>query len=270
MKQLTIKNPVESSGIGIHSGEISKITFKPAPTDTGIVFIREDLPGVPRTKALTDNIVSTSRGTNLKNINTVEHVLSAAYALGIDNMEIYLNNVEPPVFDGSAVEYLKLIKSAQIIEQEAEKQIFNIEKHIVIEDGEKFLSVLPSKGFRILATIDYPGTAVGLQAAAYSREINSYERDIAPARTFGFLEEVAKLRSMGLALGGSLENAVVIDGNKYLTELRFDNEPARHKILDLIGDLSLIGRQINGNIISIKAGHSMNVELARRIQRLWM
>lgn len=268
MLQKTIKQSVECSGRGVHTGQKSKVVFSPASENSGICFIREDLPDQPRIKVQIPNVAGLERGTNLKKgeveVFTVEHVLAALYGLDISNVNISVFGCELPVMDGSALEFVRNLKAAGIVEQSEPQPVFYLKQPSLIQEADSLLLALPAESLKITCIIEYPDNFVGTQLAKYSTGMGEFENEIAPARTYGFLAEVEALRKRGLGLGGSLENTVVIDKDKYLNPLRFPNELARHKILDLLGDLSLIGSRINANIISIKGGHKLNIELAKK------
>ncbi|KAF0134003.1 MAG: UDP-3-O-3-hydroxymyristoyl N-acetylglucosamine deacetylase [Candidatus Saganbacteria bacterium] len=257
--QKTIKNPFQLSGIGIHSGENCTIIFNPAGLDCGIYFIykNEKIP------ALASLVADTSRGTSLKNIHVVEHVLAAAAGLGISNLEIVLSHPEPPVLDGSALPYFIKLKEAVILAQDKEIKTITISSAIKLNDGEASLEIRPYNSFKINFMIYFP--YIGEQNFVYD---GNFESAIAPARTFGLLEELEMLKKRGLAKGASFDNSLAIGPSGYLNAPRFSNEPVRHKILDLIGDLSLTGAQIRGEVFAVKSGHKLNVELARRLIEL--
>ena len=265
MLQHTIKKEITISGIGLHTGRNVNIRLKPAGADSGIVFIRTDLPGRPRIKANLNNVSSTVRGTNLGDINTVEHVLSALYALSITNLEIEISGQEPPALDGSSKQYCELIAKAGIAEQSLEVKCIELSGPLFAAEDGKSLIAVPSDRFKVSFMINYPSGFIGTQF--YKSEINSgkYVKDIAPARTYGFIDELEALKKQGLALGASEENAVAIGRDGYLTKLRFKDELVRHKILDLIGDLSLLGADIKAHIIGIRSGHGLNIKLAKKL-----
>ncbi len=268
MHQTTVGKTVIYTGIGLHSGRDVKIELHPAPIDTGIVFARTDLPGVPQVAAVASNVTNTMRATTLEKGNakvfTVEHLLAAFYALGIDNCLVEINSVEPPVADGSALPFVRLIEEAGIMQQDAVREVVNISEAQTIRTEDKFITILPYDGFRISFTSINPHPMLGVQFGDYEITKEIFIQEIAPARTIGFMKEVELLQSKGLALGGSLENAVVYDEEKVLTPLRFSDELVRHKILDIIGDLALAGR-IQGHVIAVKSSHAINTALAKKI-----
>jgi len=269
MLRKTIKNPFELSGIALHSGDAAVIKFAPAAEGSGVSFVRCDLPGRPRIRARVENVSDTLRGTSLKDgdaeIQVVEHVLAALHALNISDIEIEMSGEEPPILDGSALPYFKALKGAGVAPLKREVYPISPAKEVVVEDDRGVIVASPSDRFSISFVIDFPGTVVGRQK--YSVEVNegSFEKEIAPARTFGFLEEVEQLKAQGLARGASTENALVISKSRYINKPRFKDEAVRHKILDLLGDLGLLGRPLLANIIAERTGHKLNVALAKAL-----
>ncbi|RME01604.1 MAG: bifunctional UDP-3-O-[3-hydroxymyristoyl] N-acetylglucosamine deacetylase/3-hydroxyacyl-ACP dehydratase [Calditrichaeota bacterium] len=299
-QQRTIKNPVTVKGVGLHTGNLSTLTFLPAPPNKGIWFRRVDLEGKPEIKADIEHVVDISRGTTLGNgklrIHTVEHVLAALAGMMIDNVIIELDANEPPVMDGSALPFVKAIKSGGIVEQDSPRDYFVIEKTISYSDEKRGIDIVvfPSDEFRITFMIDYKNPALGTQYTSMYSLQDEFESEFAPARTFCFLHEVEMLVEKGLIKGGNLDNAIVIIDRKideseleYLKRLiglkgeiklgkngilnekplRFKNEPVRHKTLDLIGDLALLGVPLKAHIIAARSGHAANVELVKMIQK---
>ncbi|MBI1319942.1 MAG: UDP-3-O-[3-hydroxymyristoyl] N-acetylglucosamine deacetylase [Candidatus Hydrogenedens sp.] len=274
-KQRTIASTVSFPGTGLHTGALTTVTFKPAEPDTGITFVRTDLPGRPAVPALVDHVVDVSRGTTIAigdaRIHTVEHGLSAMAGLGIDNLIIEIDGQEVPNGDGSGLPVMNILKKAGIVEQNAEKKYIEVERPVYYRDDEATLSILPCDEHRISMTIAFDHVAIGTQYASFSINEDSYEREIAPARTFCFLREVKMLQDQGLIKGGSLDSAVVIGDDTVLNEdLRFPDEFVRHKILDLLGDMYLLGRPIKGHIIAVKAGHAKNVLFSKQIKKVYM
>ncbi|MDR0828989.1 MAG: bifunctional UDP-3-O-[3-hydroxymyristoyl] N-acetylglucosamine deacetylase/3-hydroxyacyl-ACP dehydratase [Prevotellaceae bacterium] len=296
-KQKTLKNEFTISGKGLHTGVSTTLVAKPAPDDHGIVFCRVDLEDKPLIPALAEYVSSTARGTVLKNgdavINTVEHLLSALYAAGIDNCLVEVNSPEVPILDGSAKYFVKKITEAQIIEQENEKNYFTITEKMVFqsEDKRSSITLLPDTEFSVQALIGYDSPVLNNQYAELD-SMSDYAEQIAPCRTFVFVRELEPLLKANLIKGGDLENAIVINDSKisqtemqrladllqqpcpteneigYLnTDLLFDNEPARHKLLDLIGDFALIGRPLKGRIIAKHPGHKVNTAFALQLRR---
>ena len=271
--QRTIQNEVSTVGVGLHTGEKVKIILCPAPEGHGVVFQRDDITGQPKIsvnpKAVTETKLCSTLGTKDFSIATVEHLMSALSATGVDNILVKLDGSEIPIMDGSAISFIHLIKSAVIIEQTKEKEFVVINDVIEIVDGDKFARFEPYKGFLVDFTIDFPHPAFKLNDSQVSIDFfkDSYIDEISRARTFGFMQEVEYLRSNGLARGGSLENAIVLDEYKILNEdgLRYKDEFVRHKILDAIGDLYILGRPIIGKFIAHKSGHELNNRLLREL-----
>jgi UDP-3-O-[3-hydroxymyristoyl] N-acetylglucosamine deacetylase/3-hydroxyacyl-[acyl-carrier-protein] dehydratase len=273
--QRTIAESVSISGTGLHTGALTTMTFKPAPPDSGIVFYRIDLPGNPAVPAMVDNVVDVSRGTTIAvgdaRVHTVEHTLSALAGLGIDNLNIEIDGVEPPNGDGSSLHVLNMLKKAGVVEQNAEKKYIVVERPVYYRDDDSTLSILPCDEHRISMTIAFDHVAIGTQYASFSITEDSFEREIAPCRTFCFLREVKMLQEQGLIKGGSLDSAVVIGDDQVLNDdLRFPDEFVRHKILDLLGDMYLLGRPIKGHIVSVKGGHAKNVLFSKQIKKVCM
>jgi len=297
--QQTIKKPVSCSGVGLHTGVESSITFKPTPKNTGIRFSRMDIDGCPEIKADIDHVVDISRGTTIAEngarIHTVEHVLAAVVGLEIDNVLIELTNKEPPVMDGSSRPFVNALQKAGIVEQGEPRQYLEIDKVVSYSDPEKKvdISVLPSDRFRMTCIIDYKYPWLGTQYMTI-HSIKDFPKQIAPARTFSFLSEVEALREAGLIQGGAVDNAIVIIDKKIDdaelkrlkdlfdieesvslgsngildgVKLRFENEPVRHKALDVIGDLALLGMPIKGHVIAARAGHESNVKIVKKIKK---
>ena len=269
MKQITIKKSVESVGIGLHKGETIKITLEPLGANSGIVFYRKDL-GISY-KAEPKNVINTQMATVIGDANgyisTIEHLLSAIAGYGIDNIRIVLDANEVPVMDGSAISYCMMLDEAGIEELDADKQIIIIKRRVEVSKNGKFARVEPSREPKFNFTIKFDHPIIGEQSHTFEFSKQNYIENIARARTFGFLKDVQRLRAQNLALGGSLDNAVVIDDNKILNPegLRFDNEFVRHKILDAIGDLSLMGAPLMADYTSFAGSHELNHELTKAI-----
>jgi UDP-3-O-[3-hydroxymyristoyl] N-acetylglucosamine deacetylase/3-hydroxyacyl-[acyl-carrier-protein] dehydratase len=268
--QQTLRQSAGFSGVGLHSGNSVNMTFLPAPPNSGIRFRRLDLEGKPEIEARIDYVSATNRNTSLSKgnakIHTVEHVLAAFAGRGVDNALVELDSNEPPIADGSAREYVKMIQTAGVVAQDEPREVYRIQTPISFESGETTLSVFPHENLKITCTsADSKGRFTQFYSVTVTPE--TWERDLADARTFCFFEEIEYLIKNGLIKGGSLENAVVIRDDAILTTepLRFSNEFVRHKILDIIGDLSLAGRPIAGHVVAVKPGHSANCELARLI-----
>jgi len=269
--QRTIKTPTEISGIGLHSGANIRLRLRPAPADTGIIFHRRENERVVAIKAVAENVVDTRLATVLGredlSVSTVEHFLAALAACGIDNLHVDIDGPEIPILDGSAAPFVKLIEEAGIEGLDAAKRFIAIRKPISLIEGEKRISIIPSRFFRITFDIAFEHKAIALQQYSMKFSTESFRRDIAPARTFGFLHEVEYLKANGLARGGSLENAVVIDDDGVMNPegLRYQDEFVRHKILDSCGDFSLLGAPMLGHIRAFKAGHDLNAKMVRKI-----
>lgn len=267
--QHTIAKEVSYSGIGLHSGKDVLMTLKPAAENTGITFIRTDLPGKPEIKALAENVSSTVKATTLSangaEVFTVEHLMGALSMMAIDNIRIEMSSPEPPVTDGSAKIFCELIEQAGIAEQAAERHVYAVDKAFSVYDGDRYIVVLPYDGYRISFTSINKHPMLGTQYMDILLDKESFKKEIMAARTVAFTYELDMLRKMGLGLGGSLENVVVFDEEKILSVPRFDDELIRHKILDAIGDLYLLG-PIKAHVIAVKTGHAFNAQIAKQIQ----
>lgn len=275
--QKTIKNNIELSGKGLHSGKKVELSIRPAPADHGIVFRRVDIPMCPPIVAHASNVVDTSMATTLgKNgisIGTVEHLLSAFVGLQIDNLSVDVRGPEVPIFDGSAACFIQALKKSGFKEQKKQKKFLVITKPIAIRNKDRFCYLIPSSSFKVTCRIDFAHTCIGKQHFDFflpfdtkSLESNFYCTDIAEARTFGFIEDVSYLQSKGLALGASLENAIVLDKDSIVNQegIRWHNEFVRHKVLDAIGDLALTGLQVIGHLITYRSGHSLHHQLVEK------
>ncbi len=299
MKQRTIKKPVSLSGIGLHTGNHCTITFKPAPINHGIVFVRADIEGSPEIAAHIDNVVDITRGTTLaKNkveVHTVEHVLAALAGLQIDNVIVTLDANEPPVTDGSSKPYVDVLLDADIVEQDHHKNYLVIDKPITYSEKDRGvdLVVVPSDEFRITFMVDYKSPALGTQYTSLVDLDEEFADEFASARTFCFLHEVEELKKQGLIKGGTLDNAIIvcddpeavdlnrlqnvfgIEEDVYVGKngivndvpLRFPNELVRHKVVDLIGDLALLGMPLKAHVLAARSGHAANVELAKILKK---
>ena len=271
--QRTIKNEVSTVGVGLHTGEKVRLTLTPAPEEHGVVFQRVDISGQPKIKvnplAVTETKLCSTLGSKDFSIATVEHLMSALSATGVDNILVQLNGSEIPIMDGSAISFIHLIKSAIISEQTSAKEFVVIKERIELLDGDKFARFEPFRGFVVDFTIDFPHPAFKSDDSQVSIDFfkDSYIDEISRARTFGFMQEVEYLRSNGLARGGSLENAIVLDEYKILNDdgLRYKDEFVRHKILDAIGDLYILGKPIIGKFTAHKSGHDLNNRLLREL-----
>lgn len=269
MRQTTIAKRVEGIGIGLHKGEPIKIILEPLEANSGIVFFRNDL-GVS-ILAAPENVVNTQMATVIGNkdasISTIEHLLSAVYSYGIDNLRIIIDGAEVPVMDGSSISFCMMLDEAGVRELEEAKKIIIIKKDIEVREGDKFSRVTPSKNPTFHFIIDFDHPCIGVQEYTYEVSKKNFIENIARARTFGFLKDAQMLRSMGLGLGGSLDNAVIMDEKKILNQegLRFNNEFVRHKILDALGDLSLLGMPVIANYDSFAGSHKLNHLLTKEI-----
>ena len=266
----TLQRPVEASGVGLHSGVPVKIRLLPAPADTGIVFIRTDLEGF-RIPASWRHVQKVSYATSLMRrgvlISTTEHLLSVFYSMGIDNVFVEIDNLEVPILDGSGLPFVELINAAGIKYYRKRRKYLRIRKTVSVEGGGKRITIVPSERFLLTCDVFFPHPLVGRQALEIEVTPENYGAQIAPARTFGFEYELDQMRNMGLIRGATLENAVCFDRTSILNPggLRFPDECCRHKALDLIGDLALIGKPLLGHVIAEKAGHAMHFALVQRI-----
>lgn len=272
LPQKTLKNSIHCSGIGLHGGAKVNMTLHPAEPHSGIVFHRSDLAGSPRIEGRLENVVATPLCTTLAlddrvRVGTVEHLMSALSGCGIDNAVVELNGPEVPVMDGSAAPFVFLIECAGTAEQDAPRRALQILKEITVADTERSASITPGDGFSVEFEIDFDSPAIARQQWSLQITDSTFKRDVSRARTFGFLEEVDKLRAMGLALGGSLDNAIVISGDRVINQggLRYENEFVRHKVLDLIGDLYLIGAPILGRVACRRAGHAITQRMLKTL-----
>ncbi len=273
IRQRTLKNVIRATGVGLHTGEKVYLTLRPAAPDSGIIFRRVDLDEPVEIPAIPENVGDTTLSTTLikdgVRISTVEHLLSAMAGLGIDNAYVDLNAAEVPIMDGSAGPFVFLIQSAGIEEQNAAKRFIRIKKQVRVEDGDKWVNFEPFDGFKVAFTIDFdhPAFKEGSQIAEVDFSTTSFVREVSRARTFGFMNQIEQLRANNLALGGSLDNAVVVDDYRVLNEdgLRYVDEFVKHKILDSIGDLYLLGHSLIGAFSGHKSGHALNNELLRAL-----
>lgn len=269
-KQRTLKTEVSYTGIGLHSGREVHATLKPAPEDTGIVFVRKDLSGEPQIHAKAQNVTSTLRATTVEEngnkVFTIEHLMSAFHAHRIDNAYVELDSEEPPVADGASLVFFELMAKAGIVEQAKDRREIVIDKVYRIDDEKtgRFVMVLPYDGFRVSFTSLNPHKLIGVQYEDFHVDEAVYHKEIASARTIAYEKEIQALREMGLGLGGSLENVIVYNDEGWLNPLHFEDELVRHKILDVIGDLRLAGI-IRGHVIAVASGHALNTQLAKQI-----
>jgi UDP-3-O-[3-hydroxymyristoyl] N-acetylglucosamine deacetylase len=271
--QRTLKNSIRATGVGLHTGKKVLMTLHPAAVDTGIVFRRSDLPSSPRVEAHAENVGDTVLGTTLvkggARVSTVEHLLSAFAGLGIDNAEVEVSAPEVPIMDGSAGPFVFLLQSAGIEEQRAAKRFLRIKKPLRVTDGDKWAEFHPFDGFKLNFEIEFnhPIFKRRSQRASMDFSTTSFLKEVSRARTFGFMRDLEMLRSRNLALGGSLDNAIVLDDYRVLNEdgLRYEDEFVKHKILDAIGDLYLLGHGLIGEFSGYKSGHALNNRLLRAL-----
>ncbi|HNY44622.1 MAG TPA: bifunctional UDP-3-O-[3-hydroxymyristoyl] N-acetylglucosamine deacetylase/3-hydroxyacyl-ACP dehydratase [Bacteroidales bacterium] len=298
VKQTTISKEVKIEGVSLHTGKPATLLIKPAEPNTGYVFVRTDIENNPKIQAVAENVVDTSRGTTIGkngvNVSTIEHLLATTYALGIDNVIFEINGPEVPILDGSAKYFIEAYKNTEIIEQDAERIVFNIEENLSFVDEEKNIeiSVYPDKTYKLQVLVDYKSDAISNQYAVLN-SLDEFKNEVSACRTFVFLSELEPLLKQDLIKGGSLDNAIVIvdkecdqaefdrlaklfnrpsvevqsSGVLNNIKLQFSNEPARHKLLDLIGDLALTGYRFNANIIANRPGHYANVNIAKIIRQ---
>jgi UDP-3-O-[3-hydroxymyristoyl] N-acetylglucosamine deacetylase len=273
LKQRTLKKVVSATGVGLHNGEKVTLTLRPAGPDTGIVFKRADLPGAPKIQATPDAVRDTRMCSALEHdgarVATVEHLMSALAGLGVDNVVVEVTASEVPIMDGSSGPFIFLLQSAGIVEQNAPKKFIRIKKIVEVRDGDKWARFEPYHGFKLDFTIDFahPVFEQSGNNVKIDFKDNSYIKEISRARTFGFMQEVEYLRANGLARGGSLDNAIVLDEYRVLNQdgLRYDDEFAKHKVLDAIGDLYMLGHPLLGSFVAFKSGHGLNNQLLRAL-----
>lgn len=273
IRQRTLKNAIRATGVGLHTGEKVLLTLHPAPVDAGVVFRRVDLDPVVSIKATPQNVGDTRLSTTLVqngvSISTVEHLLSAVAGLGIDNLTVDVSAPEVPIMDGSAGPFVFLIQSAGIVEQQAPKRYIRIKRRVTVEDGDKWVRFEPFDGFKVGFGIDFdhPVFQHGVQFTELDFSSTSFVKEVSRARTFGFMRDIETLRARNLALGGSLENVVVLDDYRVLNEdgLRYEDEFVKHKVLDAIGDLYLLGHSLIGAFTGYKSGHALNNRLLREL-----
>ncbi len=274
--QHTVAQAIPCNGIGLHSGEQVMMTIKPADEDTGILFVRMDIDGGTSERARLnptyDAVTDTMLGTKIENahgtkLSTIEHLMAALWGMGIDNATIELDAPEVPIVDGSSAPYITLIEAAGVFEQQAERKMLVIDKPITVRDGESEATIYPYDGFVLDVEIEFDHKAIPHQRAVYDFSLTSFKDMLSEARTFGFAHEVEQLQSMGLARGGSLDNAIVVGEEGVLNEdgLRFDDEFIRHKALDCVGDYFLAGMGIRGRVVTKRPGHGINNKLLHAI-----
>jgi UDP-3-O-[3-hydroxymyristoyl] N-acetylglucosamine deacetylase len=266
--QRTLRRAISCTGIGLHSGRKVSMTFRPAPAGHGIRFARTDLGGreIPASvDRLASMFYATGLATDDAAVDTVEHLLAAFSCYGIDNLTVELNHAEVPIMDGSAAPFVYLIEDAGIRRLAAPRQFLRVLRPVAVEQGDKQMAVYPADDFRVSYTISFDHPLLRHQSKTMVVSERSFAEEIAPARTFGFLKEIETLRQRGLTLGGSLENAVVLGDTGPLNALRFEDEFVRHKILDAIGDLALLGHPLLGHVVVHRGGHALHTALAARL-----
>ena len=270
MNQTTLANEISATGVGLHTGVDVNLNLKPAPENTGYIFVRTDLDNF-EIPASAEYISHCSYATTLMRrgvvLSTCEHLLSALRGSGVDNCFIELDNIEIPIMDGSSEDFLELIRSAGITEQASPRRFFRVLKTIDVDQNGRMMSIEPSDRFEIECVIEFPHPFINRQSLHFVFENGSFDREIGSARTFGFTHEIEMLRKANLALGGSLDNAIVLtpDGMLNETPLRFDDEFVRHKILDIIGDFALLGMPVLGKITAEKSGHAVHAALMSKL-----
>jgi UDP-3-O-[3-hydroxymyristoyl] N-acetylglucosamine deacetylase len=273
LRQRTLKNIIRASGIGMHSGKKVTLVLRPAPVNTGIVFTRVDLKPIVSIPANALNVTDTQLSTNIEKdgamVSTIEHLMSALAALGIDNIYIDIDSPEVPIMDGSSAPFIFLLQSAGIEEQSAHKKLIRITQPIEVTDGDKSAKLLPFEGYKVSFAIDFdhPVLKASGQSVTLDFSQKSYIKEISRARTFGFVSDIEYLRSQNLALGGSTDNAIVVDEYQVLNEdgLRYHDEFVKHKVLDAVGDLYTLGYGIIGEFQAVKSGHGLNNMLVREL-----
>ncbi len=273
VKQRTLKNSVHATGVGLHTGERVDMTLRPAPANSGIVFRRVDLSPVAEIRAealaVHDTRLSTCLEANGARVATIEHLMSACAGLGVDNVYVDLSSAEVPIMDGSAGTFIFLLQSAGIVEQSAAKKFIRIKKTVEVKDGDKWVRFDPFNGYKLSFTINFthPVFATTKQNVTIDLGEHSYIKEVSRARTFGFMQDVEAMRAQGLALGGNLDNAIVMDEYRIINPdgLRFEDEFVKHKVLDAIGDLYLLGHPLIGAFSGYKSGHALNNALLRAL-----
>ena len=273
IRQCTLKNVIRASGVGLHSGRKVYLSLRPAPVNTGIIFRRVDLGDVVEIKACPENVGDTTLSTTLSRgnvcVSTVEHLLSAMAGLGIDNAYVDVSAPEVPIMDGSAGPFVFLIQSAGIEQQNAPKQFIRIKKPVAVDDGNKWACFEPFEGFKVSFSIefDHPAFHQSVNKATVDFSTTSFVKEVSRARTFGFMRDLERLRENNLALGGTLDNAIIVDDYRVLNEdgLRYEDEFVKHKVLDAIGDLYLLGHSLIGFFNGHKSGHKLNNKLLKAL-----
>jgi UDP-3-O-acyl N-acetylglucosamine deacetylase len=272
MRQQTLKKEAAFSGIALHTGARANIRLCPGAPDSGVVFKRVDMPGAPEVRACVQNVVDVRRGTTIgasngASVNTVEHVLAALHAAGVDNALAEMDGPEPPIADGSASAYVKMIADAGVEEQPAEARVWRGTDTVTLEEGGVVMAVMPADRLKITCAVSFGATSMDTQLHTFTLTPEGFAAEIAPARTFVVYNELRQLLSMGLCKGGSLDNAMIMHSGAVICKegLRFKNEFARHKILDIVGDLYLAGMRVAAHVVAVRPGHSSNVKLVGKM-----
>lgn len=271
-RQRTLGDKVSCVGVGLHSGKEVRLELKSADVDSGIIFMRTELPDRPMIHATAANVTATLRATTLEEngakVFTIEHLMSALNACGVDNCLIELDAEEPPVLSGNSIDFFKMIRAAGVVEQDKERKIIRVEKIYRVdgEEGKRFIMALPYDGFRVSFVSVNPHPLIGIQYGDYEITEDTYEREIASARTIAYEKEIDALRAMGLGLGGTLDNVIVYNDDGWLNKLNYSDELVRHKILDVIGDMRLAGIT-RCHIVAAASGHALNTALAKKIYK---
>jgi UDP-3-O-acyl N-acetylglucosamine deacetylase len=269
-RQRTIARPVEVAGTGLQTGARAVARLRPAAPDQGICFRRVDLRDAPAVQARLEEVVATARGVVLgrrARVATVEHLLSATRGLGVDNLVVEVDGEELPCGDGSAAVFVDALRAGGLVEQDAERRPIVLGAPVWVSSGSSIIVALPAPHLRVTYVVTADGVAIAPQIAEYREEVDDYAREVAPARTWGYVAEVDALRARGLARGASYATALVIGPEGFVNEPRFPNEMARHKILDAVGDLALLGRPLWAHVVAVRAGHTLHVALAAEIAR---
>lgn len=269
--QQTLSSSVSCSGITLHSGVRTHLTLFPAPENTGMVFRRVDLPGAPEVRAIVQNVVDVQRATTLASgsgmVTTVEHVLAALHAMNVDNCYVEMDNIEPPIMDGSSLPYINMIESVGTVEQSEPARIWTAKAPILFEHNDTQMVLTPSDELKITCAIAFGASALDTQLYTTVITPETFKKELSAARTFCQYKELAYLLSAGLAKGGSLDNALVLHGGAIISKdgVRYPNELVRHKMLDIVGDLFLCGARVKAHVLAVKPGHPTNVMLARKM-----
>lgn len=274
-QQHTLAKPFERSGVGLHSGEVTRVRVLPAAVGAGRYFVRVDLPDAPpiaaRVTQVNQTVLSTELAAGSATVRTVEHLLAALSGMGVDNARIEIDGAEVPLLDGSAQDWVEAISWAGVVPQAADRPLWNLLQPVWLQVGDAFVAALPATELRFTYGIDFALPAIGNQWYSWSPRQESFAAAVAPARTFGLAHQLEQLRQGGLIKGGSLENALVCDDSGWINPpLRFSNEPVRHKLLDLVGDLSLLGNFPRAHVLAYKASHQLHTQLTQQLMRVFL